>query len=90
MKHGTGLTIGVAAVVMLAAGGGYWLGHKGAAPAGAGMTVAPANDAASGVTANPAKKLLYYRNPHGPARHLAGPEKRPYGHGLHRCVCGRR
>jgi Cu(I)/Ag(I) efflux system membrane fusion protein len=79
MKHGTGLTIGVAAVVMLAAGGGYWLGHKGAAPAGAGMTVAPANDAASGVTANPAKKLLYYRNPMGLPDTSPVPKKDPMG-----------
>ena len=54
MKQGTGIAFGVI-VAALAAGGGYWVGHREAA----------LQSQASAVTAPPAKKILYYRNPMG-------------------------
>jgi Cu(I)/Ag(I) efflux system membrane fusion protein len=80
MKHGTGLTIGVAAVVMLAAGGGYWLGHRGSAPTAPGAIAAmPGASAPAGDTAKQEKKLLYYRNPMGLPDTSPVPKKDPMG-----------
>ena len=80
MKHGTGLTIGVAAVVMLAAGGGYWLGHRGSAPTAPGASAAmPGASAPAGDTAKQEKKLLYYRNPMGLPDTSPVPKKDPMG-----------
>ena len=65
MKQGTGIALAVAMVV-LATGGGYWLGSKGKVPegtqhAGAGETAAAVPAAAE----KQERKLLYYRNPMG-------------------------
>jgi hypothetical protein len=68
MKHGTGLTIGVAAVVMLAAGGGYWLGHRGSAPTAPGASAAmPGASAPAGDTGEAGKEASLLPQPDGPA-----------------------
>jgi len=76
MKH---QTLGVAAALMLALGAGYWAG---AGRVGTGDTATAT--ATTAVPAAPARKLLYYRNPMGRGRHLAGAEEGFHGHGLHR------
>ncbi len=58
MKQGANIAIGLVAAA-LAAGGGYWLGNRGAA-GGHGDTPAPATD-----SAKKERKLLYYRHPMG-------------------------
>jgi Cu(I)/Ag(I) efflux system membrane fusion protein len=64
-------------VAALAAGGGYWLGTRGAA--------APADGAAAGAASataaagQPEKKLLYYRNPMGLPDTSPTPKKDPMG-----------
>ncbi len=80
MKQGTGLAMGIAAVVLLAAGGGYWLGNKGAAPTATGTTAATAGATAkAGDAVNKEKKLLYYRNPMGLPDTSPVPKKDPMG-----------
>ena len=81
MKQNTGLGIGVVAIAILAAGGGYWVGHRGGAPmapAGAGATLAGAS-APAGDTTKQEKKLLYYRNPMGLPDTSPVPKKDPMG-----------
>lgn len=68
MKQGTGIAFGVI-VAALAAGGGYWVGHREAA----------LQSQASAVTAPPAKKILYYRNPMGLSDTSLTPKKDPMG-----------
>ena len=59
MKQGTRMGIGVIAVAVVAAGGGYWLGGK-----GEGST--PVTASSANPAGEPGKgKLLYYRNPMG-------------------------
>ncbi len=70
MKQGPGIVLGVIAVALLAAGGGYWFGQK-------GLTSQPQVDSA--VTAGAAKKLLYYRNPMGLPDTSPTPKKDPMG-----------
>ncbi len=75
MKQGTGIAIGVIAVA-LAAGGGYWAGHKEQATliqASASATTANAD------SAKKEKKLLYYRNPMGLPDTSPTPKKDPMG-----------
>ncbi len=80
MKQGTGLAMGIAAVVLLAAGGGYWLGNKGAAPTATGTTAATAGaTATAGDAVKKEKKLLYYRNPMGLPDTSPVPKKDPMG-----------
>jgi Cu(I)/Ag(I) efflux system membrane fusion protein len=77
-RHGTG--DGVVAVVMLAAGGGYWLGTEGAPQrprARAQPCPAPARRLAT--PAKQEKKLLYYRNPMGLPDTSPVPKKDPMG-----------
>jgi membrane fusion protein, copper/silver efflux system len=81
VKQNTGLGIGVVAIAILAAGGGYWVGHRGGAPmapAGAGATLAGAS-APAGDTTKQEKKLLYYRNPMGLPDTSPVPKKDPMG-----------
>jgi len=59
MKH---RYMAVFAIVLLAAGAGYWLGK---ARVGAGDTASPTATAASAAAASKERKLLYYRNPMG-------------------------
>ena len=73
------MAIGVIAVA-LAAGVGYWQGHKGAAAQPQGSTVATTG--AEGAKANNAKvekELLYYRNPMGLPDTSPTPKKDPMG-----------
>ncbi|MBL0165600.1 MAG: efflux RND transporter periplasmic adaptor subunit [Propionivibrio sp.] len=60
MKQGAGLAIGFFAVALVAAGGGYWLGNKGAQAPGDGSATVSAGEAGKKV-----RKILYYRNPMG-------------------------
>jgi membrane fusion protein, copper/silver efflux system len=60
MKQGIGFTLAVAAA-MIAAGGGYWLGHRGTAS----TTAEVATSGVATGAASTGKKLLYYRNPMG-------------------------
>ncbi len=68
MKQGAALAIGLIAVA-LAAGGGYWAGHRSPIPATPDAT--PASPAA--------KKPLYYRNPMGLPDTSPVPKKDPMG-----------
>ena len=68
MKQGAGIAFGVI-VAALAAGGGYWVGHR-----DTGL-----QPQASAVTAPPAKKILYYRNPMGLPDTSPTPKKDPMG-----------
>jgi len=70
MNKSTGMITGAIAVALLAAGGGYWLGHK-------GSTAKP--QASTEVTAGAAKKVLYYRNPMGLPDTSPTPKKDPMG-----------
>jgi hypothetical protein len=82
MKQGKGLAMGIAAVVLLAAGGGYWLGNKGAAPTAIGTTKTAATAGATatvGDAVKKEKKLLYYRNPMGLPDTSPVPKKDPMG-----------
>ncbi|WP_114970733.1 efflux RND transporter periplasmic adaptor subunit [Rhodoferax ferrireducens] len=74
MKQATGIAIGVIALAVLAAGGGYWVGNRGAAsqPQGAAALVA-------GATEKKERKLLYYRNPMGLPDTSPVPKKDPMG-----------
>jgi Cu(I)/Ag(I) efflux system membrane fusion protein len=57
-------TLGVMVALMLALGAGYWAGARGKVGAGdTAMVNAPAT--AGALSAAPARKLLYYRNPMG-------------------------
>jgi RND family efflux transporter MFP subunit len=75
MKQGAGLTLGVIALA-IAAGGGYWLGGKGAASHD--ETAAPVATNAP-EPAKKARKLLYYRNPMGLPDTSQTPKKDPMG-----------
>ncbi|NDP38057.1 MAG: efflux RND transporter periplasmic adaptor subunit [Rhodoferax sp.] len=70
MNKSTGMFAGVVAVAVLAAGGGYWMGHK-------GSVVQPQADTEA--TAGAAKKVLYYRNPMGLPDTSPTPKKDPMG-----------
>lgn len=70
------LAVGIAVVAAVAAGGGYWLGQRGAGShdeAGAAAATAPA---AGG---KKERKLLYYRNPMGLPDTSPVPKKDPMG-----------
>ena len=77
MKQGTGLAIGILAVAVVAAGGGYWLGSTGGPTPGDSAPAATAG--AAGEAAKPARKLLYYRNPMGLPDTSPTPKKDPMG-----------
>lgn len=79
MKQGTGIAIGVVVVALIAAGGGYWLGNKGAAQSHgtAAVTAGAANT--PGDTGKKERKLLYYRNPMGLPDTSPTPKKDPMG-----------
>ncbi|MBL8437747.1 MAG: efflux RND transporter periplasmic adaptor subunit [Zoogloeaceae bacterium] len=76
MKQGAGLAAGILAVALVAGGGGYWLGNKGAGSHGesaAAVAPAPAENGKK------ARKLLYYRNPMGLPDTSPVPKKDPMG-----------
>ena len=76
MKNGAAMAIGVVAVA-LAAGGGYWAGHR--SPPAAPQDGTPATAAAPGASGKQEKKLLYYRNPMGLPDTSPVPKKDPMG-----------
>ena len=69
------MTIGVIAVAVLAAGGGYWLGSE-AAPA---MPTRASRLPACRRAGKKERKLLYYRNPMGLPDTSPTPKKDPMG-----------
>jgi Cu(I)/Ag(I) efflux system membrane fusion protein len=80
MKQSTGVGFGVVAVAIIAAGGGYWLGHRGSAPTAPGASAAMTGASApAGDTGKQEKKLLYYRNPMGLPDTSPVPKKDPMG-----------
>ena len=76
MKNSSGMAIGVL-VAALAAGGGYWLGTRGAAAPADSAGAGAASTTAAGVQSG--KKLLYYRNPMGLPDTSPTPKKDPMG-----------
>jgi RND family efflux transporter MFP subunit len=76
MNQGAAMAIGVVAVA-LAAGGGYWAGHR--TPAGAPQAGTPATSGAAAEHGKQEKKLLYYRNPMGLPDTSPLPKKDPMG-----------
>src|SRR5512133_1262780 len=76
MKNGTAMASGALAVAM-AAGGGYWAGHR--TPAGAPQGAASATSGTPSAQGKPEKKLLYYRNPMGLPDTSPVPKKDPMG-----------
>ncbi len=69
MKQGAALALGLI-VAALAAGGGYWFGHKGAVAQPQASSAAPATAV---------KKPLYFRNPMGLPDTSPTPKKDPMG-----------
>ena len=80
MKQATGIAIGVVALAVLAAVGGYWVGSRGAAsqPQGAAALVA-GTALVTGAAETKERKLLYYRNPMGLPDTSPVPKKDPMG-----------
>jgi len=80
MKQGTGIAIGVLMVAVIAAGGGYWFGHRGVAVRAEGPATVAAGSATAGTEAGTKeRKLLYYRNPMGLPDTSPTPKKDPMG-----------
>jgi len=77
MKQSVKIAIGVLIVTVLAAAGGYWMGHKGAGTGSGAAT--SSSDTNSGETAKKERKLLYYRNPMGLADTSPIPKKDSMG-----------
>ena len=74
MKQRTALAMGVLALALIAAGGGYWLGqHRTASAPPAAVAPAPGNPVKK------EKKLLFYRNPMGLPDTSPTPKKDPMG-----------
>ena len=70
-----GFTVGIAAVAIVAAGGGYWFGSHG----GQSATTQTATADAGKNAPESARKLLYYRNPMGLPDTSPVPKKDPMG-----------
>src|SRR5450830_919160 len=79
MKQSMGIAVAVIAAA-IAAGAGYWLGHKGPASQAQGTesATAAAVDAGAGAGGTQ-RKLLYYRNPMGLPDTSPTPKKDPMG-----------
>ena len=75
MKQGANIAIGLIVVAILAAGGGYWAGHRGTS-ASHDAAVAVVN---AGSSAKKERKVLYYRNPMGLPDTSPVPKKDPMG-----------
>lgn len=73
MKHGTRIAIGTLVVAALAAGGGYWIGHRSAMNGHGDSAVAAAG------STKKERKPLYYRNPMGLPDTSPVPKKDPMG-----------
>ncbi|MDP3706524.1 MAG: efflux RND transporter periplasmic adaptor subunit [Polaromonas sp.] len=78
MKQGTNIAIGGLIVAALAAGGGYWMGNRGAVGGHGDTAVATAGEPAA-TSAKKERKLLYYRNPMGLPDSSPVPKKDPMG-----------
>jgi Cu(I)/Ag(I) efflux system membrane fusion protein len=65
MKQGAGRVIGVFAIALVAAGGGYWLGNRTPARGASGEAGATATAGTDNKTGEKGRKILYYRNPMG-------------------------
>ena len=76
MKNGSGLVVGVIAMAV-AVGGGYWIGHKGAASNG--QDGAMVSTSAANGPVKKERKLLFYRNPMGLPDTSPTPKKDPMG-----------
>lgn len=76
MKQGAGLAAGILAVAVVTAGGGYWLGSKGA---GSHSETGTAAATAAAENGKKERKLLYYRNPMGLPDTSPTPKKDPMG-----------
>ncbi len=80
--NGSGVAVAVGAVTfaIIAAAGGYWLGNaKNSSHVPSDVTGVAAAAAASGVSAQSERKLLYYRNPMGLPDTSPAPKKDPMG-----------
>jgi len=77
MKQRSAWAVGIL-VIAVAAGGGYWMGNRGAAThaPGAAALAVPGDTAGAG---KQEKKLLYYRNPMGLPDTSPTPKKDPMG-----------
>ena len=74
MKQGANIAVGMLVVALLAAGGGYWMGNRGAA--GHDNAAAPIAGETGG---KKEPKVLYYRNPMGLADTSPVPKKDSMG-----------
>ncbi len=79
MNKGTSLAVGVIAVAALAAGGGYWLGTRGAGHPSSVEMAAAAAGGAPAANGKKERKLLFYRNPMGLPDTSPTPKKDPMG-----------
>lgn len=79
MKQGAEIAIGVIAVAVLAAGGGYWLGNKSSSQSHGGAVLTTGAVSTAGDTGPKERKLLYYRNPMGLPDTSPVPKKDPMG-----------
>lgn len=81
MKSASGWALGAMAVAVVAASGGYWVGHSGMASSqhGVGIAVATPGAGNTTTTTKTEKKLLYYRNPMGLPDTSPVPKKDPMG-----------
>lgn len=77
MKQASGIAIGVIALAVLAAGGGYWVGTR--APQGAAAHDQVGSAVTAGAIEKKERKLLYYRNPMGLPDTSPVPKKDPMG-----------
>ena len=75
MKQGARLAVGVLVAALVAAGGGYWLGSRGAANSSASAN----GGATAEAGAKKERKILYYRNPMGLPDTSPTPKKDPMG-----------
>ena len=79
MKQGTGLAMGIITVAVVAAGGGYWVGNRGATHVPDNATAPAAASSPAGDTGTKERRLLYYRNPMGLPDTSPTPKKDPMG-----------
>ena len=80
MSKGAGVAASLIAVALVAAGGGYWFGHRGASSSPSDVAAVAAGGANPGEQGGQkARKLLYYRNPMGLPDTSPTPKKDPMG-----------
>ncbi len=77
MSKQAGWVVGVIAVAVLAAGGGYWFGNQASGQHAAAPVAAVGG--VDGTTGKAERKLLYYRNPMGLPDTSPTPKKDPMG-----------